>query len=168
MGILKRTVRGIRDSLPPGYVIGRLSSQDGPAELIDLKTLAQATAVATGGGGNGQSGGTADFGFFFSGKPTGSQVLFDMSLTRNIKLPVSLNGARFNVVTPPLADWTVTLSKNGSSIGTIKFAATTGATTVTFATPQTFAIGDVFKVTAPATPDTNLADVAFSFSATFL
>lgn len=41
MTILARTIRGIRDSLPSGYIVGRLSSQEGPAELIDMKGLAQ-------------------------------------------------------------------------------------------------------------------------------
>lgn len=165
MGILKRTVRGIRDSLPTGYMIGRVSSTDGPAELIDMKTLARSMAAATGGGNS--SGGTADFGFFFSGKPLGSQVLFDMKLSKSIKIPAALFQSAFNVVTPPTADWTVTISKNGSSVGTIKFAATTGNTTITFGTGQTFNAGDIFKVTAQSTPDANLADVAFSFAATF-
>ncbi len=36
-----KTVRGIRDSIPQGYVIGRASSGNGPAELIDIGSLAK-------------------------------------------------------------------------------------------------------------------------------
>lgn len=167
MTVLKRTIRGIRDSIPSGFIMGRLSSGNGPAELISLRGLSQAQSAAGGSSGGGSSGGVSDFGFFFSGKPLGSQVLFDMKLSKSIKIPAALFQSAFNVVTPPTADWTVTISKNGSSVGTIKFAATTGNTTITFGTGQTFNAGDIFKVTAQSTPDANLADVAFSFAATF-
>jgi hypothetical protein len=168
MTVLKRTIRGIRDSIPSGFIMGRLSSGNGPAELISLRGLSQAQSAAGGSSGGGSSGGVSDFGFFFSGKPLGSQIMFEIKMTKSLRLPLNLGGSQFNAATPPAADWTVTLLRNGSSIGTIKFAATTGATTVTFATSVTFVIGDIFKITAPGTADSALADIAFSFASTFL
>lgn len=167
-GILKRTVRGIRDSIPGGYIIGRSSNGDGPAELISFKSLGQAV-VATG---------TvsppvtvppvpADFGFFFSGKPTGDQILFEFQLTKSIVLPASLTGGKFGSNSNPTADYTATLKKNGSSIGTVKFNGGGATTTITFATAITFAIGDTFQVSGQTVTDTTFGDFWFAFVATF-
>lgn len=169
MGILKRTVRGIRDSIPSGYVIGRLSSTDGPAQLIDLKTLNAATVAAIGGGtGGGQSGQIADFGLFFPGKPATSQLIFEMALTRNIILPAALLGGKFGVNTAPTSNYVVTITRNGSSIGTITFLATTGVATISFTAPITLLIGDKLQLTGQTTPDGTMSDLFFSFAATFV
>ncbi|MDE2020560.1 MAG: hypothetical protein KGJ13_09515 [Patescibacteria group bacterium] len=46
---VKGKIRGIRDSLPSGYVVGRLSASPGPAELISLDSLQKAvSAIGTG------------------------------------------------------------------------------------------------------------------------
>lgn len=47
MSVLKRTIRGIRDTIPSGYILGRQSSGNGPAELIPLTGLGQ-SLVASG------------------------------------------------------------------------------------------------------------------------
>lgn len=169
MSILKRTIRGIRDSIPSGYVIGRGSSQDGPAELISLSTLGQ-KIIATGAVPSAADIPTvpADFGFFFSGKPTGSQVIFEIKLPKAITLAANLTGSQAGADTAPTADWTMTLKKNGSSIGTIKFAATTGAVTITFASTVNFAIGDILQITGQSVADTTLADFFVSFVASFV
>ncbi len=167
-GILKRTIRGIRDSIPAGYVIGRGSSQEGPAELIDMSTLGRQLV---------QSGALpspadipvvpADFGFFFSGKPSASQVIFELKLPKAILLPASLSGSQVGTATNPTADWTMTLKKNGSNIGTIKFTAGTGAVTITFVSAVGFAIGDLFQITGQSATDTTLQDFFVSFVASF-
>jgi len=167
-GILKRAVRGIRDSIPAGYVIGRGSSQEGPAELISMATLGQKIT---------QTGAVpkpsdipvvpADFGFFFSGKPTASQVIFELKMPKAITLPASLTGSQAGTNTNPTADWTMTLKKNGASIGTIKFTAGTGAVTITFSSLVNFAIGDLFQITGQSVADTTLQDFFVSFVASF-
>lgn len=167
-GILKRTIRGIRDSLPPGYVVGRLSNAEGPAELIDLRTLTIAQQTVMGGQLSSPQGGVADFGIFVSGKPLiGNMILFEMQMTKGLKLYAGLTGGQFGVNTAPTADYTVTLKKNGASIGTIKFAAGTGTVSAVFATDITLAITDKFQIVGPATPDATVADLWFGFAATF-
>lgn len=169
MGVLKRTIRGIRDSLPSGYVVGRLSSQEGPAELIDLATLSHAQVAAVGGGGGGSGGGVADFGVFFSGKPAASQVCFEMVMTKAVQLPKNLSGSQFATNTAPTTgNYVFTLNKNGSSIGTVTFAVTSGTPTVSFTALVPFAIGDKFQIVGQVSPDANMADIAFSFAATFV
>lgn len=166
----KRTVRGIRDSLPPGTVVGRTDSTDGPAQIISLRdlTLAQQKVMP-----NGQlskpGGTTADFGFFFSGKPLFSNmVIATVKFTKSITLPANLLGSQFVTDTPPAADWTVSILHNGAGIGTIKFAATTGAVTITFATAAIFSAGDTLTIQGPVTADAAVQDISFGFAATFL
>lgn len=168
-GVLKRAIRGIRDSIPSGYVIGRGSSQEGPAELISLQTLGQ-KIVQTGAVPSPSAIPVvpADFGFFFSGQPAGSQVIFEMKLQKAIKLPASLTGSQAGANTAPTSNWTMTLKKNGSSIGTIQFAAGTGAVTITFASLVSFAIGDTFQITGQSVADATLADFFVSFVASFV
>lgn len=167
MGILKRTIRGIRDSIPAGYVIGRVSTGDGPAQLIDLATLGRGITAAQGGAAA-SSGTTADFGLFFSGKPSGSQIVFEMVMSKAVKLPLHLTGSQALAATAPASTATFTLNKNGSSIGSISIATGTGIGTFTFAAAVTLAIGDKFQVVGPSSPDASMADIAISFAATFV
>lgn len=46
MSPLQHKLRGIRDSLPGGYILGRASQGNGPPELIKLSDLARNPAVA--------------------------------------------------------------------------------------------------------------------------
>lgn len=62
------------------------------------------------------------------------------------------------------ASTTYTLYKNGTSFGTVVFSAagTVGSISVT---QTSFAIGDQFMISAPATADSTLADIDFTFLA---
>src|SRR5215469_13836154 len=48
---INRKIRGIRDSIPPGYVLGRASGGNGPPQLIKISDIAQ-LATSQGGGGS--------------------------------------------------------------------------------------------------------------------
>ena len=50
MSTLPVNVRGVRQSIPSGYVLGRTSAGTGPPELIDVKSLGQAVTVTGAGG----------------------------------------------------------------------------------------------------------------------
>ena len=39
--VLDRTIRGIRDTIPSGFILGRTASDDGPVQLIPLRELAR-------------------------------------------------------------------------------------------------------------------------------
>jgi hypothetical protein len=60
MGTVKTPDRAVRDllrSIPAGYVIGRLGSGDGPAQLLPIKSLL--AAITQSGGGSGGGGGSS-------------------------------------------------------------------------------------------------------------
>lgn len=49
-----RILRGIRDKIPQGYILGRIDPGDGPVQLINLHAIVTGDAVGgTAGGGAG-------------------------------------------------------------------------------------------------------------------
>lgn len=86
-----------------------------------------------------------------------------IKIVRAVTLPASLTGSSADAGTAATASTVFTLKQNTTGIGTITFAA--GATTGTFSftSAVTFAAGDTFEIDAPATADTTLADIAFTF-----
>jgi hypothetical protein len=69
-----KTIRGVRDTIPPGYVIGRLGLSAGPARLISLKELA-AALVQTGIVGPGPGPVPTGDGIWFDGNGVPNDVL---------------------------------------------------------------------------------------------
>lgn len=90
-----------------------------------------------------------------------------IKMVRAVTFPASLTGSSADAGTAATASTTFTLLQNGSSIGTIVFGAGSSSGTITFASPVTFAAGDTFQISAPATADATLADIAFTFKGTY-
>lgn len=80
---------------------------------------------------------------------------------RAFTLPINLTGSKAYATTAPAdAAQTITIKKNGASIGTVNIAQTTGAITFTFAAAVSFAVGDRLSLHCPSPADSALADVA--------
>lgn len=107
-----------------------------------------------------------DFGLYAPGKPTASQVLARIVLPRAVILPSGLAGSVGSCGTAPTGTVTLALALNGTSVGSVSFAA--GATIATFAAASAIdlAPGDVLTVTAPSSADATLADVSVTFTGT--
>lgn len=125
---------------------------------------------ATGLGATGPTGstgpgltGAADIACFFPGVPAASQLLFRMQVVRAFTWAASLTGSLFSAVTAATATYVVTINRNGSSIGTLSWAASGTVPTVTFASGVTFAVNDVITLTGQSTPDTTLANISMNF-----
>jgi len=107
-----------------------------------------------------------DVGGTYNGAPTASLVLMRFPFPRQVIFPAGLTNAHgvSNVAATAQTDFDI--KKNGSSVGTMRFAA--AATTATFimASQTTFAAGDILTVVAPGTPDATLADIGFSLAGT--
>lgn len=101
------------------------------------------------------------------GKPDASSVFARFVAVRSFTLPASLAGSQGKAGVAATGSTTLTVSKNGGAIGTIVFAAAGTVPTYT-GTATTFAIGDMFTITAPATPDATLADIAVTLLATLV
>ncbi len=69
---------------------------------------------------------------------------------RPFTLPVGLTGSLFTLGTAPASPLTLNILKNGSTIGTLFFAAGNTTPTVTFTTLTSFAVGDQLRIQTPA------------------
>lgn len=91
-----------------------------------------------------------------------SQNLLSYPLLFEATLVAGAAGSVAKAGTAPSAAKSLTLLKNGTSVGTVNFAASAVDGTFAVATGVTFAPGDVLSISAPAAVDSALADVAIS------
>jgi hypothetical protein len=109
-----------------------------------------------------------DIGLTVTEAPTASEVLMRFVAPRAVAFPANFAGSYANSGTAATASTVFTIAKNGASIGTVTFAAsgTSGTWASSGGTAQSLAAGDVLTLTGPATPDTTLANIGFSFAGT--
>lgn len=108
-----------------------------------------------------------DVPIYIQGVMADAEVFPIFNIVRALRLPALLAGTKATIGVNPAAILTLTLKKNGSSIGTIAFS-TIGTPTITFAADVNFAIGDQFSVAGQATHDTTGAQIAITFVFTVL
>ncbi len=106
-----------------------------------------------------------DIGGALGGLPTASQTILRYPLPRAVRFSAGLPSSQGLCGTAPTAAVTYSLKKNGVQFATMQFAASATTATFTAATDTDLAAGDVLTLTAPATPDSTQADLAFSFAA---
>jgi hypothetical protein len=104
---------------------------------------------------------------WIAGLPAASEVLFEYLFVDAASFPAALTGSRAIAGTASTGTATFALAKNGSGIGSLVFTAS--ATGVfTFSTAQSFAAGDVLKITAPGSQDATLANISMTLLGTRL
>jgi hypothetical protein len=98
----------------------------------------------------------------FAGLTTANLVIQRYVFAGTVLFPIGLTGSQGTAGVAATAITTYSIRKNGSNVGTMVFAA--GATTATFmmASATTFMAGDVLTMVAPASPDTTLANLAWT------
>ena len=99
-----------------------------------------------------------------TGKPDASEVLMDFAAPVAFTLPANLSGSVALASTAPAASATLTLTKNGTSVASITFAAGATVATFTAASAVSFAVSDRLQLVAPATQDGALAGLTFTFA----
>jgi len=100
-----------------------------------------------------------------TGAPAANATLLTFAVVRDFSLPANLLGSSCVAGIAAAASTTISINKNGVSIGTMNFAI--GATTATFILTATYFVpGDILTVVAPASPDNNLADIGFTLVGT--
>ena len=107
-----------------------------------------------------------DTGGYYLGAPGASTVMMRHVFVRAVSFPANMANSKASAGTAATAATDFDLKKNGSSFGTMRFAA--GATTCSFVgvSATTFAVSDVLTVVSPASPDATLADIAWMFAGT--
>lgn len=93
-------------------------------------------------------------GFFFTAPPSANQVLFLHSVTDACTIADNFAGSVGDVGTNPAVTFTMDVSVNGASVGTIEISAGGVFSFNTTGGAINLVAGDVVKVTAPATPGT--------------
>lgn len=86
-----------------------------------------------------------------------SQVLAYLPIAYAVTFASAFSGSVANLRIAATASTVFTILQNGSSIGTITFAAS--GSSGTFAGSGTFNAGDILEIQAPATPDVTAADL---------
>lgn len=104
-----------------------------------------------------------DIFYFEAGTTTNSQLVFLYPITRQTEFPVNLSGSKVIANTAATASTVLSLTKNGTQFATITFAAAGTIATFVAAAATTLSPGDYLTLVAPATADTTLANIGFTF-----
>ena len=110
--------------------------------------------------------GSYDLGLTWSGTLPASQVLMRYPFPRAVDFPAGLTGSRGVAASAATGTTTLDLRKNGTSVGSVQYAASATTATFTMASATSFAAGDVLTVHAPGTADATLADLGLSLAGT--
>lgn len=113
-----------------------------------------------GGGGSGFA--AVELAGSIAGSPTASERIFHFVATRTVTLPSGLINSQGVAKTAATAQSDFDIQKNGSSLGTIRFAASATTATFIMASETSLSAGDELEVIAPGTPDATLADLAWT------
>ena len=99
------------------------------------------------------------------GLVTASDVILRIIAVTAYSFPANMVGSRATAATGSTVSSAFSIAKNGTPFATMTYV----GTTVTFAgTATTFAAGDVLTITAPASADATLADMAYTLAATLV
>lgn len=112
--------------------------------------------------GGGSASAPYDIGTYAAGKPAAGERLIGHVVPRPFTLPADLAGSQARALTASVAQATFTLSKNGTAVGSIVFAAAGTVATFQFEDAVTFAAGDMLTLDAPGEVDATLADIAIT------
>ena len=93
------------------------------------------------------------------GVPTASMIVFHHVFTQAVTFVASLTGSYVKAGTAATAQTDFDLKKNGSSIGTVRFAAAGTTATYVSISSSSWAAGDILTLVAPASPDATIADL---------
>jgi hypothetical protein len=107
-----------------------------------------------------------DIALSIEGKTTNAELVFNFVVGRAFTWPANLTGSAAKASVAATASATFSITQNGGAIGSFNFAASATVATFTFASPVTFAAGDLIQITAPATADTTLANIGVTFAGT--
>jgi len=93
------------------------------------------------------------------GAPTANMIVFHHVFTQAVTFVASLTDSYVKAGTAATAQTDFDLKKNGSSIGTVRFAAAGTTATYVSISASSWAAGDILTLIAPATPDATIEDI---------
>ena len=102
------------------------------------------------------------------GQPGESEKVIRFVSARAFTIPINLTGLQAVAGTAATASSVFNITKNGTTVATVTFAAAGTTGTLSSQAAISFAIGDKFAVVAPSVQDVTLADVDFTVIATLV
>ena len=93
------------------------------------------------------------------GAPTASMIVFHHVFTQAVTFVASLTDSYVKAGTAATAQTDFDLKKNGSSIGTVRFAAAGTTASYVSISSSSWVAGDILTLVAPASPDATIADI---------
>lgn len=103
---------------------------------------------------------------FNPGTLSNGQVVYQAEMVRNVVLPQNLTGSLASCIAAATASATLVISNNGSSIGSLNFAASATSGTFIFPSAVTLVAGNVLAITNQATADATLGSITFTITGT--
>ena len=153
----------------PSSFVGQTISVKLPAfnafgqALQSLAGLTPTSYTLTGGG---AVQGPAYVSGSWAGGPGASQVIERYIFATSVTFAAGLTGSYGTAGTAAAASASFSIQKNGSTVGTMIFAAGAASASFTMASQTSFAGGDVLTIVAPAAPDATLANLAWTLAGT--
>jgi hypothetical protein len=95
-----------------------------------------------------------DLALYVAGAVQANATLLRLVAPRGIAIPTS--GHQVRCAVAPAANWTATINKNGSSVGTISISAGQTTGSVSIASAVSLTTGDTLTIVAPSTADSSL------------
>lgn len=105
---------------------------------------------------------------FNPGVPSSSEFMGRWVAPRNFEIPAGLTESQGHAGVAATAQTDFDLQQNGSSIGTIRFAAAATVATFIKASATVIAAGDRIDIIAPGIADATLADLTFTIMGEFI
>ena len=93
------------------------------------------------------------------GAPTASMIVFHHVFTQAVTFVASLTDSYVKAGTAATAQTDFDLKKNGSSIGTVRFAAAGTTASYVSISSSSWVAGDILTLVAPASPDATIEDI---------
>lgn len=103
-----------------------------------------------------------DIAVYCNGKPDAAEKLAVLKVTTAFGISSGLAGSYGISGVAATGSSVFSLKKNGTQFGTITFGAGATVATLTAASATSFAIGDIFQISAPDTQDATLADISIT------
>lgn len=153
-------------SLVQGSVTIALAAAAGGFFYTDGTANGLKQLASSGGGGSGTVLAPYDLGVYVQGAPLGAAIVMRYNVVRAFSLPIALAGSVFNAGVAATGAAVFTIKNNGSSIGTLSYAAAGTVPTVSFTAQVDFAVNDVLTIVAPGSADATLANISFNFAGT--
>lgn len=160
----------VYDSSDNKIIPNEVTITDANTVTIDFGSAQAGKAVIVTGDANGVASGAVSIVYDVGGstlqQPADGDVLSRFIAVRDFRMPAGLTGsvASSEVATTSAASYPI--KKNGTSIGTIDYAAGQTAGTFTFAAQVDFTSGDKLTVEAPATADSTHDGLVWTFKCT--